>query len=141
MLTLKEAGLTLKTINLLSYVGILPYRWNVATGKLERLHYYRLILWHFCVFLSAMNALNLIIQAMNLYVFSDHIDLPLHIVLIHIVWAVNLPIELALVIYMKTKVHDVTILFNQLFTGNKFSYSESAKLNLSSKEFEFMNHV
>ena len=96
MLTLKEAGLALKTIKLLSYVGVLPYGCNVREGKLERLPYYRLVFWHISAFLSTLHSLNALSQAVYLYVLSDQINLPFHIVLMHNVFLTDAFILLAL---------------------------------------------
>ena len=104
MLTLKQAGLALKTIKLLSYVGMFPYGCNVREGKLEGLPYYRLVIWHISALLATLHLLNTFSQAVYLYVLSDKINLPFHIVLIHIVAMTSAFIMLANVMHNKIRV-------------------------------------
>ena len=119
MLTLREARLTLRTINLLAYLVVLPYHCKVANGKFIRLPSYRLVFWYFGFFISILHTLNAVSQAVHLYWLSDHIDLPLHIVLIHIGYIFAAVVFICLLCVV-IKVHSmILVLFNQLFQGER----------------------
>lgn len=122
MLTLKEAQLTFKTINLLATFNILPFRMNAAQGRLERVSRRRFQLWGFCALCTAVQIIHSISQAVLLYGLTDRTVVPIHIAAMHIMYvyiAITLfPFSLLTLVVMYDLIPK---LVNELFKGKKQS--------------------